>query len=214
MIEGFQTYFTYMAIRAAFLSNYDYFKYHGTMKLSNVHYEAHKNKWSFVGLGRKFNNQTQLQDFVSFAYMYFSEKRCWIGNLVKDKDIFDSYKKYIHVRENPLEFFGEILNGYKSLDEILEEGYPNKNNLPKPFERWLATSSDDPLNCFSQLNYIILIDSVYEMIHFWNEEHKGNYVWDEFYKKIEVYKKFYLNQCGIHKKIVKEIIQKHFTLTK
>jgi len=207
-VPAYDTYEIYTAVRAAFVANFDFFKYHGKMKLTKESFLANRNKWLFAGLGKKFKNESELQGYVAYAHMMRDHNKCWINNLVRDHDLLDNYKKAMKISQPRIVHFDDWLGIYETIDELKDALVLQKNTFPEPFRQWLASNS------FERLNFLILLDQVYGIFAKWNEGYKGDFVWDNFYKRIEVYKKFYVNSHFLNKNLIEERVKNHFTLPK
>jgi len=126
-LEPEETYRLYLAIKAHFKSDYDYFKYHGKVKTGD--FRKRKDRFAFHRLAKKYDNE-DIIDFLVSNCVYLPEKDFWISNLLSvDSDIiFQRFREY---KQNfPKHFIEEI------------------KQLRKEFPRFLAVEN-------GQLPYII-----------------------------------------------------------
>lgn len=207
-MKGFDAYEIYMGVRAAFIADFDYFKYGGKMKLTDESFLTNKNKWQYTGLSKKFDSTLELQSYLALAFMLLPINKCWITNLLRNNEFLKSYSVFQEVSSNRIENLQRSLTAYTNLDEMKSDFVSKANSFPPLYEEWLAEPT------YEKLNYLILMDEYYNLFSNWNITHKGNYVWDDFYKRVLIFKKFYTNTKPISPKIIQETIEKHFTLPK
>ena len=83
-MTGFEVYQTYFALRLHFTSpSYSYFRYNGKTNHSIEAYQRHKDKYRFEKLSRKYQNKTELEDFIVSNWL--EADITWVGQLSEEE---------------------------------------------------------------------------------------------------------------------------------
>lgn len=149
-MDDFDAYQMYMAIRTHYTSNYDYFKYHGKMRLKRETFESRRDKYFFKKLSRR-------QDLEAFLFIVLKDDPSkWIGHLMNDeyeelyiskKKIFDSMTYNFRTEMSQFESLEDALNNvgvgikilsYVGQGKVSEETLAILNKIlnDQPFQYW------------------------------------------------------------------------------
>jgi hypothetical protein len=93
-MTGFEAYKEYLAVKNHFsLDSYDYIKYNGRISASEASFLKRKDKFFFTKLGRRFDRQDELRDFLVSNFLH--NEKIWVGNLLDEKhlEVYKSWQK-------------------------------------------------------------------------------------------------------------------------
>ena len=123
----FEAFKLYTAIKNHFSTeSYDFFKYHGKVRVSENTFDTRKDKYMFYKLSKH-------EDPLTFLVANFSESsKLWVGDLFNvDHDL--KYNQYLRRKQSLTYIFeSDIDNLLESFDknfEVPESGYPHLLNL-------------------------------------------------------------------------------------
>jgi hypothetical protein len=124
----FDAYKTYLALKNHFgKSNYDYFKYAGKSRASVASFEKRKDKYWFERISRQKNDTEIKEFFVSNLVEADDPNSVWIGNVIRDGDIY--YKEW-QKRQQSLKYLftqqSEEMLSSSNLKELFDcsKGHP------------------------------------------------------------------------------------------
>ena len=78
---GFNAYKIYLALKSHFTSDYDYFKYHGKMRVKEESFLKRRDKFFFEKIERRYKKE--LVPF--FVSNLIKEDNAWSGSLATDQ---------------------------------------------------------------------------------------------------------------------------------
>lgn len=111
-LEPQECYRLYLAIKAHFDSNYDYFKYNGKIRTGD--FNARKDKFSFYKIARKYDNEEIIDFFVSNCV--YLPKKDFLPKVLTNSYSDTIYKEYKERKANFAEHFERELTNLVSSD--------------------------------------------------------------------------------------------------
>ena len=194
---GFNAYKTYLALKSHFTSDYDYFKYHGKMKVKEESFLKRRDKFFFEKIERRYKKE--LVPF--FVSNLIKEDNSWSGSLVTDQaeQTFNEWKK----KTQSLRYvFKEDMGRVRTLmdhnelqfDELFECG---DGQHPPIFK--LLISEEITIESF------VILDQVLSFCKRINKRILDDYVWSVYYKRVMKYSRFIEVDNKDYKMILKDI---------
>ena len=179
---GFNAYKTYLALKSHFTSDYDYFKYHGKMKVKEETFLKRRDKFFFEKIERRYKKE--LVPF--FVSNLIKEDNAWSGSLATDQaeQTFNEWKKKTQsLRYVFKEDMGKVLtlmdHNDLQFDELFECG---DGQHPIIFKLLIA----EEINIES----FVILDQVLSFAKRINKKLLDDYIWTEYYKKVMKYSRF------------------------
>ncbi len=183
-MEPIDVYLMYCALKAHFSrSNYDFHKYGGKTKISRDSFWKRKDKYFFVKLTKKLDDNNSIQDYL-------------LSNFVKDRKGYianfndENYEAWKDRRTN---FYNIFSNELKPLVKDFEPLFQIKNNNhPKLLKEFLGDRVS--------LETLIVLDELVDFSKKWDKELKEDIVWPDIKKMMKNYKGFLTidrNRCRI-----------------
>ncbi|MDP7366463.1 MAG: hypothetical protein QGH83_04295 [Candidatus Pacebacteria bacterium] len=183
-MEPIDVYLMYCALKAHFSrSNYDFHKYGGKTKISRDSFWKRKDKYFFVKLTKKLDDNNSIQDYL-------------LSNFVKDRKGYianfndENYEAWKDRRTN---FYNIFSNELKPLVKDFEPLFQIKNNNhPKLLKEFLGDRVS--------LETLIILDELVSFSKNWDKELKEDIVWPDLKKMMKNYKGFLTidrNRCRI-----------------
>ena len=174
----------YCALKAHFSrSNYDFHKYGGKTKISRDSFWKRKDKYFFVKLTKKLDDNNSIQDYL-------------LSNFVKDRKGYianfndENYKVW---KDKKTDFYNVFFNELKPLVKNFEPLFQTKNNNhPKLLKEFLGDRVS--------LETLIILDELVSFSKNWDKELKEDIVWPDLKKMMKNYKGFLTidrNRCRI-----------------
>lgn len=112
----FEAFQMFSAIRLHFTSDsYDFFKYHGKVRVDESRFETRNDKYFYSKLSRK-SETIDLEHFLASLFLEYN--KLWVGKVFEDecKDVYRKHKKVLESLEYT--FKNEIFQ-YDDLQELL-----------------------------------------------------------------------------------------------
>ena len=194
---GFNAYKVYLALKNHFTSDYDYFKYHGKMKVKEESFLKRRDKFFFEKIERRYKKE--LVPF--FVSNLIKEYNSWSGSLVTDQaeQTFNEWKtKTPSLRYVFKEDMGRVrtLMDHNELqfDELFECG---DGQHPPIFK--LLISEEITIESF------VILDQVLSFCKRINKRILDDYVWSVYYKRVMKYSRFIEVDNKDYKMILKDI---------
>ena len=183
-MEPIDVYLMYCALKAHFSrSNYDFHKYGGKTKISRDSFWKRKDKYFFVKLTKKLDDNNSIQDYL-------------LSNFVKDRKGYianfndENYKVW---KDKKTDFYNVFFNELKPLVKNFEPLFQTKNNNhPKLLKEFLGDRVS--------LETLIILDELVSFSKNWDNELKEDIVWPDLKKMMKNYKGFLTidrNRCRI-----------------
>lgn len=200
MLNGFDVYCIYVALKSHFKSSYDYFQYNGKTSVKYDSYLSRNDKIFFEKLAKKYKTKEAVVSF--FASNFISNDDLWIGEFSNSENerIYTEWKK----RTESLEY--TFTNDVDKLVSYLEAGqlefnelFVCKNKHPLIFKMVLT-------NTISPETYSIL-NSILNFHDKFNKELEFDPVWSTLSHKYSKYEKFLTFDKKKYKDIIKNKVK-------
>ena len=195
---GYNAYKTYLALKNHFTTDdYDFFKYHGKMKVKEETFLKRRDKFFFEKIERRYKKE--LVPF--FVSNLIKEDNAWSGSLATDQaeQSFNEWKK----KTQSLSYvFREDMNKVRALmdhndlqfDELFDCG---DGQHPPIFK--LLISEEISIESF------VILDQVLSFSKRINKKLLDDYTWLVYYKKVVKYSSFIQVELKKYKMILKDI---------
>lgn len=194
---GFNAYKIYLALKSHFTSDYDYFKYHGKMRVKEESFLKRRDKFFFEKIERRYKKE--LVPF--FVSNLIKEDNAWSGSLATDQaeQTFNEWKKKTQsLRYVFKEDMGKIraLMDHNDLqfDELFDCG-----NGQHPAILKLLISEDISIESF------VILDQVLSFAKRINRILLDDFTWIVYYKKVIKYSRFIEVDKKEYRMILKDI---------
>ena len=195
-MTSFDTYKLFLALKQHFstTNSYDYFKYHGKVKVSHDRFRTKPDRYFYEKLAKKYN-QTELLGF--FVSNLIHKPDVWIGDLCKQERFENVYLNWKRKKESLSYCFGEDVSLIRKGEDDFEKLFEcNENEHPRLLDLYTeGTISLETLmgidlvvDCFEHWNRILGVDIIWKDIHHLCIQYKPflnyDYITKSFYKKI------------------------------
>lgn len=194
---GFNAYKIYLALKSHFTSDYDYFKYHGKMRVKEESFLKRRDKFFFEKIERRYKKE--LVPF--FVSNLIKEDNAWSGSLATDQaeQTFNEWKKKTQsLRYVFKEDMGKIraLMDHNDLqfDELFDCGDGQHPVILK-----LLISEDISIESF------VILDQVLSFAKRINRILLDDFTWIVYYKKVIKYSRFIEVDKKEYRMILKDI---------
>lgn len=194
--EGLEAYSTYLAIRNHFKTDYDYFKYKGKLKVSQISFLKRKDKFFFAKLQRRYKKNELVYFFVS---NFVKDDNMWAGSLVgvESEKIYNEWLKNIESLKYHFKLDCESLLEFLELNNLKFNDLfkINKGVHPHLLVRLLGNHISIETFC--------IIDIILNFTSKWNID---DIMFDSVKQRVVKYKPF----LHIDKEAYKSIMKKTF----
>ena len=194
---GFNAYKIYLALKSHFTSDYDYFKYHGKMRVKEESFLKRRDKFFFEKIERRYKKE--LVPF--FVSNLIKEDNAWSGSLATDQaeQTFNEWKKKTQsLRYVFKEEMGKVraLMDHNDLqfDELFDCGDGQHPAILK-----LLISEDISIESF------VILDQVLSFAKRINRILLDDFTWIVYYKKVIKYSRFIEVDKKEYRMILKDI---------
>jgi hypothetical protein len=194
---GFNAYKIYLALKSHFTSDYDYFKYHGKMRVKEESFLKRRDKFFFEKIERRYKKE--LVPF--FVSNLIKEDNAWSGSLATDQaeQTFNEWKKKTQsLRYVFKEDMGKVraLMDHNDLqfDELFDCGDGQHPAILK-----LLISEDISIESF------VILDQVLSFAKRINRILLDDFTWIVYYKKVIKYSRFIEVDKKEYRMILKDI---------
>jgi len=179
--EGFRAFKVYLAVRAHFTSDYDYFKYNGGIRANEETYLKRKDRFFFKKLQRKISNRDELARFI--AINFIENPKVWAKDLVSDK-AEEIYQEFLR-REGSRSYV------FKNDCQTMADLCPDLNELLAVKTSELPTLIKLYLNKTIGLDTLLIIDRLTRFSEHWDKKIGGNFIWDDLHIKMKKSSSFF-----------------------
>lgn len=199
-MNGFEAYKEYLAVKNHFsLDSYDYIKYNGRISASEASFLKRKDKFFFTKLGRRFDRQDELRDFLVSNFLH--NEKIWVGNLLDEKhlEVYKSWQK----KQQSLSYvlrsdFSTILSFMDNHDVTFDTLFDMRDNeLPL----LLQLQQEDTI----QVETLIVMDKVLGFFRRWDKKVEDDIFYPIVRKRIKKYEGFIDYDISKAKTLMKEI---------
>ena len=199
-MTAFETYQEYLALKKHFdsSSSYDYFKYHGRLKINKQSFDSRRDKFYFKKISTKFQNRNELVNF--FVSGFIKNPKLWIRDFVGSY-ADDSYMKWKAYQESLTYNFQQDVSkirethegDFSSLFICVDNQHPPLLNL--------CTNSD------ISTETLIGVDVVVSCFEDWNKKIDDPIIWPGLYDFYQKYRPF----LKIDDKKYRQILRNEFS---
>jgi hypothetical protein len=199
-MTGFEAYKEYLAVKNHFsLDSYDYIKYNGRISASEASFLKRKDKFFFTKLGRRFDRQDELRDFLVSNFLH--NEKIWVGNLLDEKhlEVYKSWQK----KQQSLSYvlrsdFSTILSFIDNHNVTFDTLFDMRDNeLPL----LLQLQQEDTI----QVETLIVMDKVLGFFRRWDKKVEDDIFYPIVRKRIKKYEGFIDYDISKAKTLMKEI---------
>ena len=175
-MDAFDAYKHYLALKSHFSTKtYDYFKYGGAVRAKRESFETRKDKYFF----HKLSKRKDLTDFLVALFVY-GKKDAWIGDVLRNEETEQLYRKWQKVKESLSYVFMSDLEKFNS--DLLSSFVVENGQHPHALK--LLLREEIHLETFIIMNDIMRFTSA------WNREIEDQIIWPEIRLKCKKYHPF------------------------
>lgn len=175
-MDAFDAYKHYLALKSHFSTKtYDYFKYGGAVRAKRESFETRKDKYFF----HKLSKRKDLTDFLVALFVY-GKKDAWIGDVIRNEETEQLYRKWQKVKESLSYVFMSDLEKFNS--DLLSSFVVENGQHPHALK--LLLREEIHLETFIIMNDIMRFTSA------WNREIEDQIIWPEIRLKCKKYHPF------------------------
>jgi hypothetical protein len=173
IMNPFEAYQKFLALKQYFNSDYDYFKYQGKVSASKDSFERRKDKYQFYRLSKH-------QDVEKLLVANFVERDLkWVG------DVFDEegqrvYSDWLRRQESLTYIF---TNDIKKLLPKFDDNVIIKDGQHPPLLRFYLRKE-------ISVETLVILNDVFNFFPYWNKHIEDTIIWPGIYKKCLKYKPF------------------------
>lgn len=177
MIEPFDAYRFYQALKLHFEGKYDAIKYQFKTSANPKSFWKRKDKYFFAKVAKRFNDPN---DLINYYVAHFIKDSKWIGNMLKDEYVYEEWLKNFeslgYKYEQDLLKLDELTESFDDLFKV-ENG-----QHPIIIQQYLAEEI--------MLETVVILDSILNYINKVDKEVADTIVWPDVKIKVEKYKPF------------------------
>lgn len=182
MIEPFQAYQQFSALRNHFTTSYDYFKYNGKVRLTELSFRKRRDCYSFAKLSKMDNIEQRV-------VCCLIKGKKWITDVVGN-DGYTLYTAHSDLMSNLGSCVSEYLTSIDNIKQAI-----NHNSMPPLFSMYLRNEIP--------LEMLVILDNMFNLVGMWQQTLKANPLWDNTKQLISNYRPFFrYDKKAIHQIIV------------
>ena len=195
----FETYLQYLAFKQHFTKpKYDYFKYAGKSKASESSFQTRKDKYFFIKLARKYNDNEVKEFFLANFIASDDPSKVWIGELSRTGDgVYTEYTKRIQSLSYRFTQECEPLTEGNFRDKFLIKSPGTHSEFIKRFLR----------GEFS-IETLVILDKMLNFTSFYDKK-LDDPIWESMSSKIKKYSPFLNIDIILYRKILKRLRETH-----
>lgn len=193
LLEGFNAYKIFIALKLHFNSDYDYFKYRGHISATEDSFLKRTDKFFFKKLEKRYKSK---DDLVTF-FVANADKLNWIGKLT-DVESDRKYEEWLSKwQAMPYHFEQELLLIKETMGDMpFNNLFSDKTNHPLLLRLFLSKKiSRDAL---------IIFDRVFNIFNLW-DHHLQDVVWEMESVKLKKYSGFVKVDNKVFTSLMKKI---------
>ena len=193
-MDAFDAYKHYLALKSHFSTKtYDYFKYNGAVRAKRESFEVRRDKYFF----HKLSKRKDLTDFLVAMFVY-GKKDVWIGDIIRNEETEQLYRKWQKVKESLSYVFMSDLEKFN--DDLISSFIVENGQHPHALK--LLLREEIHLETFIIMNDIMRFTSA------WNRDVEDQIIWPEVRLKCKKYHPF----LNYDKEKLKNIVVDKFNL--
>jgi hypothetical protein len=194
MLQPFDAYRFYNALKLHFGGNYDAIKYQYKTSANQKSFWKRKDKYFFAKVAKRFTDQREL---VNYYVAHFIKGNTWVGNMISDDETYTSWLKQMESLgynfEQDLYKLEDAVSSFDELFTIGDEQYPPLIQMYMSEDIALET--------------VVIIDQLTGCVNRLDKSITETIVWPDVKTKIQKYSPF----VNIDRDKMKKIILKVFT---
>ncbi len=177
MIDPFESYKLYNALKLHFETNYDAVKYNFKSNVTPQSFFKRKDKYFFAKLAMKYNGQ--LKDFYISQFIN-TEK--YIGDMM-DKPAEENYARYKRIKESIHRVFSVDINILNDQEKQFDSLFKSENGqVPLVVKLWMQEEIS--------LETIVILNSIFGFIDRESQNISDTIMWPDMKRIIEKYTPF------------------------
>ncbi len=177
MIDPFESYKLYNALKLHFETNYDAVKYNFKSNVTPQSFFKRKDKYFFAKLAMKYNGQ--LKDFYISQFIN-TEK--YIGDMM-DKPAEENYARYKRIKESIHRVFSVDINILNEQEKQFDSLFKSENGqVPLVVKLWMQEEIS--------LETIVILNSIFGFIDRESQNISDTIMWPDIKRIIEKYTPF------------------------
>ncbi len=177
MIDPFESYKLYNALKLHFETNYDAVKYNFKSNVTPQSFFKRKDKYFFAKLAMKYNGQ--LKDFYISQFIN-TEK--YIGDMM-DKPAEENYARYKRIKESIHRVFSVDINILNEQEKQFDSLFKSENGqVPLVVKLWMQEEIS--------LETIVILNSMFGFIDRESQNISDTIMWPDMKRIIEKYTPF------------------------
>ncbi|MBT70719.1 MAG: hypothetical protein CMQ15_01560 [Gammaproteobacteria bacterium] len=177
MIDPFESYKLYNALKLHFETNYDAVKYNFKSNVTPQSFFKRKDKYFFAKLAMKYNGQ--LKDFYISQFIN-TEK--YIGDMM-DKPAEENYARYKRIKESIHRVFSVDINILNEQEKQFDSLFKSENGqVPLVVKLWMQEEIS--------LETIVILNSIFGFIDRESQNISDTIMWPDMKRIIEKYTPF------------------------
>ena len=177
MMDPFDSYKLYNALKLHFETNYDAVKYNFKSNVTPQSFFKRKDKYFFAKLAKKYNGE--LKDFYISQFIN-TEK--YIGDMM-DKDAEENYAKFKKIKESIHRVFSVDINILNEQEKQFDLLFKSENGqVPLVVKLWMQEEIS--------LETVVILNSIFGFINRESVNISDTILWPEYKRLIEKYNPF------------------------
>ena len=182
MMDPFDSYKLYNALKLHFETNYDAVKYNFKSNVTPQSFFKRKDKYFFAKLAKKYNGE--LKDFYISQFIN-TEK--YIGDMM-DKDAEENYAKFKKIKESIHRVFSVDINILNEQEKQFDLLFKSENGqVPLVVKLWMQEEIS--------LETVVILNSIFGFIERESDNISDTIMWPDIKRLIEKYNPFvYFNR--------------------
>ena len=177
MMDPFDSYKLYNALKLHFETNYDAVKYNFKSNVTPQSFFKRKDKYFFAKLAKKYNGE--LKDFYISQFIN-TEK--YIGDMM-DKDAEENYAKFKKIKESIHRVFSVDINILNEQEKQFDLLFKSENGqVPLVVKLWMQEEIS--------LETVVILNSIFGFIERESDNISDTIMWPDIKRLIEKYNPF------------------------
>lgn len=176
IMEPYDAFRFYQSMKLHFESDsYDAIKYNYKTSVKPQSFWKRKDKYFFAKVGKRFNDS---RDLINYYTAYFIQDKTWIGEMVEDEEIYQSYQKRTQSLGYTFENDMLTLSNLGSFDQVLD----STNGHPLVITAYLGGDIN--------IESVVILNQLTGFMNRADKEITETIVWPDVSRKIRKYSPF------------------------
>lgn len=195
---GYDAYLLYSGLKLHFDGKYDFFKYHGKLKLTRENFERSKSKFQFYKLSRKYD-VSDLRDY--YVSNFLVNNSAWVGELLtaEGEERYKTWKK--RIQSLTYMFKADILHMlhiFSDLDHMLKV---TDGQHPPLFREMLMGKVS--------FETVVILNDILNFFPMWTKKIDDDLIWPSWEHKLLKYTPFVEYDKKKFVSLLKELVNEH-----